>query len=178
MSGALASDIASHVPRMYRVALRLVSDEDAALDVVQEACTKAVAGMGEFDGRSALATWLHTITVRCASDALRGRQRQAAAMGDEPPDGQLESGAGSEAASPSVAAEQKELSGLAMDLVRSLPEDCRSAFLLTQLDGYSYDEAARIEGQPRGTIASRVYRAKKLLLEQMNARIDGRARSC
>jgi len=49
--------------------------------------------------------------------------------------------------------------------------------VLTQRDGYSYDDAARIEGQPRGTIASRVYRAKKMLLEQMNARIDGRTRS-
>ena len=177
MTESLGNQISQHVPRMYRVALRMLADEEAAMDAVQEACVKALAGMGEFNGRSTLATWLHTITVRCASDALRGRQRQPAALGDLPPGEEARLAADDEAASPALAAELKELSGLAVELVCSLPEDCRSSFVLTQLDGYSYDDAARIEGQPRGTIASRVYRAKKMLLEQMNARIDGRTRS-
>jgi RNA polymerase sigma-70 factor (ECF subfamily) len=56
----------------------------------------------------------------------------------------------------------------AMTLVAKLPEDCRSAFMLTQLDGYTYDEAAAIENLARGTVASRVYRARQILMEQMN----------
>ena len=66
---------------------------------------------------------------------------------------------------------------MARRLVDQLPDDCRLAFALTQLDGYSYDEAAEIEGRPRGTMASRVYRAKRILLKKMHAHIDGRANS-
>ena len=66
--------------------------------------------------------------------------------------------------------EQAEMCRLAMELVETLPEDCRAAFVLTQLDGFSYDEAALIEDQPRGTIASRVFRAKKLLLAELARR--------
>jgi DNA-directed RNA polymerase specialized sigma24 family protein len=40
--------------------------------------------------------------------------------------------------------------------------------MLTQLDGYTYDEAAGIENLPRGTVASRVYRARQILIEQVN----------
>lgn len=166
-----AGQISQHVPRMYRVALRLVADADRAQDVVQDACVKALSGVGGFDGQSMLSTWLHRITVNCAMDALRSEQRKARAYSDlltqAPPRG---------AASPDATAESREMFDLAWALVEKLPDDCRSAFMLTQLDGYSYDEAAEIEGQPRGTMASRVFRAKKMLLQQMNARIDGRTR--
>ena len=46
--------------------------------------------------------------------------------------------------------------------VAALPDDCREAFMLTQLDGYTYDEAAAIENASRGTIASRVIRARQI----------------
>ena len=69
-----------------------------------------------------------------------------------------------------------DLADLAWRLLEGLDPPCRSAFELTQLDGYSYDEAAEIEGQPRGTIALRVYRAKRLLLEQFDAQANGKAK--
>lgn len=51
MSGTQAPDLSEHVPRMYRVALRIVGDEDGAEDIVQEACVRALRGMARFDGR-------------------------------------------------------------------------------------------------------------------------------
>jgi DNA-directed RNA polymerase specialized sigma24 family protein len=45
--------------------------------------------------------------------------------------------------------------------------------MLTQLDGYSYDEAAAIENLSRGTVASRVFRARKILMEQMSHHLAG-----
>jgi RNA polymerase sigma-70 factor (ECF subfamily) len=157
---------------MYRVALRLIGDADRAHDVVQEACLKALAGLGGFNEESMLSTWLHRITVNCAKDALRTKAGKDVPQRLRPARRPI-AGAG---ASPPEAAEARELCDLAWKLLRNLPADCHSAFALTQLDGYSYDEAARIEDQPRGTIASRVHRAKKMLLEQMNARIDGRTK--
>ena len=171
MHDTSAGQISLHVPRMYRVALRLVADADKAQDVVQEACVKALSGVGGFDGQSMLSTWLHQITVNCAMDALRSEQRKAKAYSDL-----IAQAAPRVAVSPDVAAERREMFDLAWALVKKLPDDCRSAFMLTQLDGYSYDEAAEIEGQARGTMASRVFRAKKILLEQMNTSIDGRTK--
>jgi RNA polymerase sigma-70 factor (ECF subfamily) len=71
-------------------------------------------------------------------------------------------------AGPAERAEQNDTYRRAMTFVAKLPDDCRSAFMLTQLDGYSYDEAAAIEKLSRGTVASRVYRARQILMEQMN----------
>ena len=59
------------MPRIYRVALRMMGRADDAREVVQEACLKALRAAGGFDGRAALATWLHRITVNCARDHLR-----------------------------------------------------------------------------------------------------------
>jgi len=157
---------------MYRVALRVVADADLAHDVVQTACVKALAGAGKFEGRSSLGTWLHRITVNCARDALRSDARRQRAQGQfrDCPEGADPSD------DPAGLAENRELGRMAMALLCGLPDECRAAFELTQLDGYTYDEAAEIEGQPRGTIASRVWRAKKLLLTEMNARVAGRTR--
>jgi len=168
----LPQRIGLHVPRMYRLACRLLADADRAHDVVQDACVKALAKGDGFDGRASLATWLHRITVNCAKDAIRGDGRRANAHQAFQASGAHATSA-SKADSPAATAEKRELAGLAWGLLNKLPEEYRSAFALTQLDGYSYDEAAEIEGEPRGTIASRVFRAKKLLLEQINSRMGG-----
>lgn len=170
MSETTAMELGDHVPRMYRVAYRLLADADKAHDVVQEACLKALAKIGGFDGRSALVTWLHRITVNCAKDAMRSQGREERARDAL----QSQSIHRASPHSPVEIMETKELTDLAWTLLEKLPDDCRSAFALTQLDGYSYDEAAEIEGEPRGTMASRVFRAKRILLEQMNAHIGGR----
>ena len=161
-----------HVPRMYRVACRLLADADKAHDVVQDACVKALAKGDGFNGRASLATWLHRITVNCAKDALRGDGRRASVHQAFQAFSLHVTGNSAEH-SPADMTERRELAGLAWKLLDELPDDCRSAFVLTQLDGYSYDEAAEIENQPRGTIASRVFRTKKILVEQMNSCMGG-----
>lgn len=171
MTSINTRSLIEHVPRMYRVAARILDDADWSSDVVQEACARALAALDEFSGEASLATWLHRITVNCAMDAIKSRRRQqerlAAGAG-----GQGRSGGTAESAA--AVAERNEMFGIARDLLDQLPDDCRTAFVLTQLDGYSYDEAARIENQPRGTIASRVFRAKQILLVQMRAMTEGR----
>ena len=175
MSEMAAMELGDHVGRMYRVALRIVGDANDAHDIVQDACVKALRNVARFDGRAAPATWLYRITVNCARDYLRAQRRiirDDVSMNDE-----ITGMLAAAETTPSAKAERRELYDIASTLVESLPDDCRSAFILTQLDGYSYDDAAIIENQPRGTMASRVFRAKKILLEQMNAHIDGRIQS-
>jgi RNA polymerase sigma-70 factor (ECF subfamily) len=156
---------------MYRVALRIVGSTEAAQEVAQDACVRALRGAEQFDGRAALATWLHRITVNCARDHLR-KSRQIDRGRTDWDSGTMGMLTVLEAG-PAKQAEQNETYRLAMGLVAALPEDCRSAFVLTQLDGYTYDEAAAIENLSRGTVASRVYRARQILMEQMNHHLAG-----
>ncbi len=171
MMETLAAEIAGHAPRMYRVALRIVGSRDAAQEVAQEACVKALRGASRFDGRATLATWLHRVTVNCARDHLRkSRQMDQGRVNWESETmgmlAMIEAG-------PAERAEQNEMYRLALTLVAELPEDCRAAFMLTQLDGYTYDEAAAIENLSRGTVASRVFRARHILMERMNHHVRG-----
>jgi len=166
MMETLATEIAGQMSRMYRVALRIVGSTDVAQDVAQDACVKALRGADKFDGRAALATWLHRITVNCAHDHLRKSRQMDRGRTDW--DGDTMGMMTMLEAGPAKRAEQNEMYRLAISLVAALPDDCRSAFMLTQLDGYTYDEAAAIEDLSRGTVASRVYRARQILMEQMN----------
>ena len=169
MKPSAAGDVSDHVPRMYRVALRIVGDADGAEDVVQEACLRALRGIGRFRGQAALATWLHRITVNCAIDHLHGQRKKKALEASV--DGILSV----LETTPAETAERRELCRIVAAMVRALPDDCRTAVVLTQLDGYTYDEAAEIEGVPRGTMASRVNRAKRLVLDQLASQGDGRS---
>jgi RNA polymerase sigma-70 factor (ECF subfamily) len=167
----MARELATHASRMYRVALRIVGNTDTAWEVAQDACVRALRGAKQFNGRSALATWLHRITVNCAYDQLRrDRQRDSRQVDWNDDTASMLSMLNGD---PAKRAEESELYRMALGLVAELPDDCRSAFILTQLDGYTYDEAAAIEDLPRGTIASRVYRARKILMEQMNHHLAG-----
>jgi RNA polymerase sigma-70 factor, ECF subfamily len=171
MMEKLAQELAGQASRMYRVALRIVGDTEAAQEVAQDACVKALRGVNKFDGRAALATWLHRITVNCARDHLRKTRKVDCKRAD------LDNGAlGMLAmleATPAEQAERNDSYRLAMSLVSKLPDDCRSAFMLTQLDGYTYDEAAAIENLSRGTVASRVYRARQILMDKMSEHLSG-----
>ena len=169
MNEVFPDSLSQQVPRMYRVALRMIGDADRAEDVVQEACVRALRGMARFDGRAALATWLHRITVNCALDHLHDQQKTEALWASV--DGVLSV----LKTTPAEITERRELCRIVEAMVHALPDDCRTAFVLTQLDGYTYDDAAAIEGVPRGTMASRVNRAKRLVLDQLASQGDGRS---
>ena len=161
-------DLSKHVARMHRVALRIVGDADRAHEAVQNACVKAMKSMGTFDGRAAVSTWLHRIVVNCAFDQMRKRSRETLDRIDL--DGELAGMVACLDPGPMEEAAQRELSEIASAALEELPDEYRAAFVLTQLDGYSYDEAAAIQQRPRGTVASRVCRAKQILMERVAAR--------
>jgi RNA polymerase sigma-70 factor (ECF subfamily) len=160
----LAEQIEAHIPRLTRVAIRVTGRDTLAHDVVQEACIKALRKGHSFRGEAALTTWLHRIVANAAKDALRSRTRRQAAYDRYEQLGVRQS----DTLPPDQQAQRKELGKLAWQHLDTLDPDSRAAFVLTQLDGYTYDEASDIEGVPRGTIATRTARAKRKLIEKFN----------
>ncbi|BCJ51907.1 RNA polymerase sigma factor [Actinoplanes sp. NBRC 14428] len=138
---------------VWRFTAALV-DPGAADDLTQETYLRAFRALPAFEGRASVRTWLLGIARRTCADHLRAvvRRRRldarlaAEARADRPqhPDPAHRLGAA--------------------DLLSRLGEERRTAFVLTQVLGLSYAEAADVEGVPVGTIRSRVARARDELV--------------
>lgn len=141
---------------VWRFVAALV-DRDAADDLTQETYLRAFRALPSFEGRSSARTWLLGIARRACADHVRTAVRRRRLSE------RLAAHAPTEAASGDTA---RHL-GVA-DLVRRLPAERRAAFVLTQVLGVSYAEAAAVEGVPVGTIRSRVARARAELVEAVD----------
>jgi RNA polymerase sigma factor, sigma-70 family len=132
---------------LWRLVAALV-DPGAADDLVQETYLRAFRALGRFEGRSSARTWLFGIARRVCADHLRAatrRRRLDALLSLQRPT--------------AVVPDPSSAVGIA-ELLRGLSPERRSALVLTQVIGLSYEEAAVVEGVPIGTIRSRVARAR------------------
>lgn len=144
--------------QVWRLCARLV-DTQSADDLAQEAYGRAVSALPRFSGRSSARTWLLAIARNTCMDELRARtrhRRRDARLAARPSVG--------EAAVPDATGHAT----VADALSRLSPERCE-AFVLTQLLGLTYAEAAAVCGCPTGTIRSRVARARADLLAAEHA---------
>ncbi|WP_431907560.1 sigma-70 family RNA polymerase sigma factor [Micromonospora carbonacea] len=158
---AQAAFVRATQAEVWRFAAALV-DPDTADDLTQETYLRAFRALPAFAGRSSARTWLLGIARRACADHLRVvvRRRRLAER--------LVSHAHTDLPHPDPAGQLG-----AVDLVRRLPAERRGAFVLTQLLGLSYAEAAAVEGVPVGTIRSRVARARHDLVESAGDALAG-----
>lgn len=154
--GALAAAIRWSQPDVWRLAAHLVGREEAD-DVTQEAFLRAYRSLPGFRADSSARTWLLAIARHTCADTVR-RARRRRRLQDR-----LVANRDDELSDPN------DGSVCLDDLVARLDDDRRSAFVLTQVLGCSYHEAAEVCDTPVGTIRSRVARARADLLEQMRA---------
>lgn len=125
-------------------------------DLVQDTYLRAVKALPSYRGDAPVRIWLLAIARRTCADHVRRRQRQRRLMQ------RLESEA---IARPTGSTSVHGLAPVATEeLLAALDPDRREAFVLTQLVGLSYEEAAGVAGCPIGTIRSRVARARADLL--------------
>ncbi|RKN49498.1 sigma-70 family RNA polymerase sigma factor [Micromonospora endolithica] len=146
---------------VWRFAAALV-DPDSADDLTQETYLRAFRALPAFEGRSSARTWLLGIARRACADHLRVVVRRRRL------DARLAADAWTDRPHPDPAGQLG-----AADLVRRLPAERRGAFVLTQLLGLSYAEAATVEGVPVGTIRSRVARARNDLVDAVGDALAG-----
>jgi RNA polymerase sigma-70 factor (ECF subfamily) len=136
-----------------------LGDPQSADDLAQETYLRAFASLHRFEGRSSLRTWLLAIARRVCTDAVRTKRRRPFSLVRD--DADLEAMAGSDAA------DHVGEGAVVGDLLDRLDADRREAFVLTQLLGLSYAEAADVAGCPVGTIRSRVARARGDLIDAL-----------
>ena len=155
----------------YTVAYRIMSDPHAAADAAQEAFISAYQGLPRFRGGSFKA-WLMRIVTNACYDELRRRKRRPQSsletlysegpMPSSFPDSSLES--------PDEYVQRQELSHLLQAGIALLPNDQRVVLVLSDVQGFSYQEIAEVVGVPRGTVKSRLHRARTKLRDYLQDR--------
>jgi RNA polymerase sigma-70 factor (ECF subfamily) len=156
---ATAAFIRATQADVWRYVAYLV-DRAGADDLTQETYLRALRGLRTFQGQTAARVWLLSIALRAVVDHFRkqGRRPQAATSLDAT-DGAVDR------LGPAQSDAADELS-LRL-LIDGLDEDKRAAFVLTQVHGLSYAEAAEVCGVPIGTIRSRMARAREQLVAEI-----------
>ncbi len=152
---ALLHAIRTSQADVWRLASHLVGPDDAD-DVTQDTFVRAWKALPAFRGDSSARTWLLSIARRACADQVRGNVRRRRLAGR----------LGHRATLPGQASAVDPSDAHAVSaLVDELPDDQRAAFVLTQMIGCSYEEAAEACGVPIGTIRSRVARAREHLVD-------------
>jgi RNA polymerase sigma-70 factor (ECF subfamily) len=155
---------------VYNMAYRVMGEAHSAQDATQEAFISAFKSIRRFRGGSFKSWLLRIVTNACYDELRRRKRRPSAALEDlEPLLGDDEADAFASLAThqenPQQAAERGELARAIQDCLNRLPEEFRVVAVLTDVQGYAYQEAAQILGSPLGTIKSRLARARARLQE-------------
>jgi len=148
--------------RVYRVAWRILREDEAAEDAAQEAFIKVFRHIGRFEGRSSLYTWIYRITVNIALNKLkRDRFRQMLPLGDLPRRERRPT------ADPARMAESSEIADRIRAAVETLPDKQKAVFTLKFYEGMSHREIADIVGCSEGTSKANYFHAIRKLRKQL-----------
>jgi len=167
---ACAELVDEHQRLVFQLALNLLGDTQEALDLSQEVFLRVFRTLPTFRGHSALRTWIYRITVNQAKNRLRWWRRRRRALQVSLDDhvrdhGELPTDA--VGASPDRVLRQKEIGDRLREALDRLPFDQRTAIVLREIDGLSYDEIAFSLGVAVGTVKSRLTRARQTLRRQL-----------
>jgi RNA polymerase sigma-70 factor (ECF subfamily) len=146
-----------HADRLYRVAFSLVGNAADAEDVMQEALAGAFRGAKKFEGRSSVKSWLTRIVVTQAAKFWRSRYGKRDISLEPEVNEPMASGG-------SLAVDAKlDLNAALMQL----STEHREVLVLREIDGMAYEQMADVLGVPRGTIESRLFRARAELKKKL-----------
>lgn len=174
--GAFDALVLKYQHRIVKLVMRYVHNPAEAEDVAQEAFIKAYRALPQFRGDSAFYTWLYRIAINTAKNALASRERSPVAYdadhdaGDEAYDVQARM---KDPDTPEGLVLTEEIRATVNAAIEALPEDLRTAIVLRELEGLSYEEIAAAMDCPVGTVRSRIFRAREAIDRRLREVFDG-----
>jgi RNA polymerase sigma-70 factor, ECF subfamily len=167
---ACAELVSEHQRMVYQLSLNLLGDHNEALDLSQEVFLRIFRTIHSFRGQSALRTWIYRIVVNQARNRQRWwrrRHRSQQISLDEHIRDHGEFPAPGNVGSPDKALGQKQLAERLRSALDNLPFDQKTALVLREIDGLSYEEIGFSLGIAVGTVKSRLARAREALRGQL-----------
>ncbi|MBK8455235.1 MAG: RNA polymerase sigma factor RpoE [Thiofilum sp.] len=151
--------------RVVSLVHRYVRDDDLAFDVAQETFIKAYRGLKNFRGESAFYTWLYRIAINTAKNYLVSEGRRAPSVDIDADEAEQYEGESAlkEYGTPEHELLREEIELAVSTAIEALPEDLKTAILLREIEGMSYDEIALVMDCPIGTVRSRIFRAREAI---------------
>jgi len=161
--------ISKYQHRIVSLVNRYVSDHAEALDVSQEAFIKAYRAIDRFRGDSAFYTWLYRIAINTAKNWLVAKKRRPPASDIDATDAEQYTTDSrlKEHGTPENELMREEIRSTVYQTIADLPEDLRTAIVLREMEGMSYEEIAITMDCPIGTVRSRIFRAREAIDEKL-----------
>jgi RNA polymerase sigma-70 factor (ECF subfamily) len=172
--GAFDLLVLKYQHKVVKLVARMLRDPAEAEDVAQEAFVKAYRAIGSFRGDSAFYTWLYRIAVNTARNTMASRQRR-------PLDYEADLSESEQSAvesrmrhgdTPEAVALSDEIHHTVNGAIGALPEDLRTAIILREVEGLSYEEIAEAMDCPVGTVRSRIFRAREAIDRSLKPLLD------
>lgn len=161
--------------KLGRLLSRFIRDQAEVEDVVQEAFIKAYRALPNFRGDSAFYTWLYRIGINTAKNYLVSMGRRPQTSNDIEVEDAENFEDGDELRTldtPETELMTKEIAKTVQMAIESLPEDLKTAIVLREIEGLSYEEIATMMDCPIGTVRSRIFRARESIAERLRPLLD------
>jgi RNA polymerase sigma-70 factor (ECF subfamily) len=152
---------------IYALAYRTLGREDDARDVCQETFLRAFRALGGFKGQAKFSSWLYRIALNLCRDWLRRERRAPVVAAPEGVDLVELAGEGEGVERFDEKVARKDLGRAVARAIRSLPEDQRTAILLKEYQGLTFQEISELLGCPLSTVKTRLYQGLTVLRREL-----------
>jgi RNA polymerase sigma-70 factor, ECF subfamily len=175
--GAFDALVLKYQHKLVKLVMRYVRNPAEAEDIAQEAFIKAYRALPQFRGDSAFYTWLYRIAINTAKNAVVSRDRSPIEYNIDRNDATEESydmqGRMKDSETPEGLVLTDEIRTTVNAAIDALPEDLRTAIVLRELEGLSYEEIAAAMDCPVGTVRSRIFRAREAIDRRLREVFEG-----
>jgi RNA polymerase sigma factor RpoE len=158
--------------KIMRLLSRMVRDPAEIEDVTQEAFIKAYRALPQFRGESAFYTWLYRIAINTARNwQSSANRRPVSSSVVETNEGETfdEIDNLTDISTPESMLASRQIAETVNAAMQALPEELRTAILLREIEGMSYEDIAQSMACPIGTVRSRIFRAREAIASQLKS---------
>ena len=156
--------VVKYQDRLVYSVYKFCNDFELSQDIAQEAFVKAFRNIDKFRGDSSFYTWIYRIAINTAKNYFSNKSRGAETYNEDILDNAL-SDMSLNSDNPETLLAAEEMKDAINQAFQNLPDEIRSTLSLREYDGLSYEEIAKIQNCPIGTVRSRIFKGRELINE-------------